>query len=898
MLRFRHKPLPQDYPLSGEPAAAWRLQGLTARSKAVLLLERMWRAILPPLLVAGAFVSLSWTGIWLDAPSWARGAGIGLLALSLTASLLPARKFRWPRRKEALERIDDVSGLSLRPAASLADRLGNGARDPVTLALWSLHRRRAGEAMARLRSGWPSPRVAELDRYALRAIVLAALIATAFIAGPQKYARLAAAFDWHFGAAGGTDARVDAWIDPPAYTGITPILLNLSRSQSFFSRQEPIVVAAPASSIIIIHASAGKLDLEVIGGLADAAAESGAGVKATADSHSNSAAAMPQLQTERRLVLRGDAMLTIYNSGVRLGTFSIHAILDEPPSIALTAAPKFNLRGSFNLKYRVADDYGVTGAEAVFAKPVLPGGRASARSLADPPRVPLNLPPPPKKGGETATTVDLSDHPFAGASVEMTLIARDEGGNAGSSLTTRITLPQKPFVNPVARALAEQRRTLVLVPEDKARVAQALEALMIAPDTFGTSAGVYLGLRVALDRLNAAQDDGELLEVAGLLSDMAQNIESGGLSAAERELRAAEKDLRDAVARGAEEEEIRRLGENLRAAMEKFLQQLAAETSQSKEPGSEGRFGQSRVIRPEDLQKMVGDLQSMLRSGDTVNAQKLLDRLQDVLENLRLARPRQPNRRAQELNRALDELGRLSQDQQDLRDETYQSGQEERLLQRGPREDGELAPGQTLSDIFGGPGSGDPGQTGGGEGHNGQGKSGTSQAGGSNIAQLAKRQKALRGRAEDLQSRLALAGSGDLGAAKEAMAAAENALREGARRNGAAVEAQGRAVEALRESAQKLAESMSKEGEDGSPGADGEGEGSAQPFGTASGNDPLGRPVGRDDGYANFPAGYDPAAASPAGRARRVLDELRRRLGEPARPREELDYLQRLLRRY
>ncbi|MGH6863378.1 MAG: DUF4175 family protein, partial [Methylocella sp.] len=32
--------------------------------------------------------------------------------------------------------------------------------------------------------------------------------------------------------------------------------------------------------------------------------------------------------------------------------------------------------------------------------------------------------------------------------------------------------------------------------------------------------------------------------------------------------------------------------------------------------------------------------------------------------------------------------------------------------------------------------------------------------------------------------------------------------------------------------------------------------------------------------------------------ARRVLEELRRRLGEPARPREEMDYLERLLRRY
>ena len=39
------------------------------------------------------------------------------------------------------------------------------------------------------------------------------------------------------------------------------------------------------------------------------------------------------------------------------------------------------------------------------------------------------------------------------------------------------------------------------------------------------------------------------------------------------------------------------------------------------------------------------------------------------------------------------------------------------------------------------------------------------------------------------------------------------------------------------------------------------------------------------------------AALPPALRAHRVQEELRRRLGEPQRPAEELDYIERLLRR-
>jgi hypothetical protein len=39
------------------------------------------------------------------------------------------------------------------------------------------------------------------------------------------------------------------------------------------------------------------------------------------------------------------------------------------------------------------------------------------------------------------------------------------------------------------------------------------------------------------------------------------------------------------------------------------------------------------------------------------------------------------------------------------------------------------------------------------------------------------------------------------------------------------------------------------------------------------------------------------AGESAAQRAQRILEELRRKLGDPTRPQEELDYFDRLLRR-
>jgi uncharacterized protein (TIGR02302 family) len=868
----------------GEGAANPRLERLAAKARAILLFERAWRIALPPFVVLGFFVCVSWTGLWLDAPHWARGLGVLALVLGLVIALLPLREFRLPSRKEALDRIDRVSGLASHPASVIDDRLGNGTSDPTTRALWNLHRRRAEQAVALLRTGGPSPRMVDLDIYALRAAVLVALIATGFVAGPEKYARVAAAFDWRFDASPRKDYRIDAWIDPPAYTGRPPVVLNLGGNQN------PQQIEAPSGSIVVIRAPGGNLDKEVKGALAEAEKDNNTEPQASLTASGSAASKTPGGKRdgngETRLVLRGDATLTLGHSGAPLGAFDIHAILDQPPSIALTGAPRFNARGSITLKYSVADDYGVTGAEANFAKPVLPGGHPSKRSLVDPPKIPLLLPPTPDLGGEAETTADLSEHPWAGARVEMTLSARDEGGNEGSSDPVEITLPQKPFVKPLARALAEQRRNLVLAPEDKARVANALDALMIAPEMFDTGAGVYLGLRVAFDLLNAAHSDSDLVEVADYLWQMALRIENGDLSEAERDLRAAEQQLRDALQRNAPEDEIRKLGENLRAAMDKFLKELAAQQKNEDRQSNLGALeGRGRAITPKELQAMLDQMQEMLRSGDSASAQKMLEQLQNILENLRVARPRKADPRAQETRRALDE--------------TYQNGQSERHRQREER--GQLgSPSQpTLGDIFGRDGGAmEGGVDGQGNGQGAGAKSGKSpRAGQTNDADLVRRQKALRDRLENLQKRLDEAGAGGNGldGAQNAMRDAENALGQGPGGTDGAVDAQGRAVEALREGAQKLAESMRGEGsgagEEAGEGQDGQG-GPPGQFGDAEGTDPLGRPT-------EILRGFDPSARFPgAERARRVLEELRRRLGEPARPREELDYLERLLRRY
>jgi hypothetical protein len=110
----------------------------------------------------------------------------------------------------------------------------------------------------------------------------------------------------------------------------------------------------------------------------------------------------------------------------------------------------------------------------------------------------------------------------------------------------------------------------------------------------------------------------------------------------------------------------------------------------------------------------------------------------------------------------------------------------------------------------------------------------------------------------------------------------------------AAVESQGKALDALRKGAQSLAEAMQQG--DGEGQGDGPGERMGRQQAGANGTDPLGRPLRSheigDELSKMIPGEID------VQRVRRILEELRRRLGDPSRPQIELEYIERLLKDY
>src|SRR5215210_6338754 len=692
---------------SGEPSSPTRrLDHLVGRARLALWWERIWPALWGPLAVALVFVAASWLGLWLDLTPTARRVGVGLFGLALLVSLWPFARLRRPDRGTALDRLDRDSGLKHRPARALEDTLALGSDDPGARALWELHRRRAEAVINRLRVASPSPGMARRDRYALRAAAIVTVAVSAFIAGPEIGARLSAAFDWRTPAAL-PSFRVDGWIDPPLYTRLPPLMIDLTAGERR--------LRAPIKSTLVIR----------IAGKGDVAVTPGRGLSPLPAPENP----RPDLR-EQRFRLDGNADLSVRTglaSGLRL---TVEAIPDHPPEIALAGPPETNARGTFNLAYRAKDDYGIVAAEGVIEG----GGR---RSLAPPPRIALTLPADSHGEGETRTTVDLTQHPWAGARVKLTLVAKDEAEQEGRSETIDFTLPQRPFTKPLARALVEQRRTLILDPDDRRRVQTALDALLIAPDRYTPEWGVFLGLRTASERLRKAKSDPDLVEVADWLWAMALQIEDGGLSDAERELRAAQERLREALDRNADPEEINRLTQELRQAMDRFLREFAERMERDRQQQSQNDQTRQadRTISQDDLNRMLNQMEEAMRRGDVAEAQRLLDQLRNILENLQTAQPggRMSDPLAREMSRSMEDLDNLSRDQQQLRDETFRQGQERRT-QDGRRQGERQQQGQRGQQ----PQAGEQGEGGEQEGQQG----------------LGQRQQALRDRLQELQRRM------------------------------------------------------------------------------------------------------------------------------------------------
>lgn len=291
------------------------------------------------------------------------------------------------------------------------------------------------------------------------------------------------------------------------------------------------------------------------------------------------------------------------------------------------------------------------------------------------------------------------------------------------------------------------------------------------------------------------------------------------------------------------------------------------------------------VITQRDLDDLLRQIEKAAREGNRESAQRMLEQLAQIMENLQMAQPGQSGE--SEMEQALNELSDMIRKQQQLRDKTFKQGQDSRRdrsrgKQQGDQSMSDLQQDQQslrdrlkkLQDELAKRGLAQKGQKGqkGQQGQQGQ-----------------KGQQGDQGQPGDEDGDQG-DDDGSLDAADGAMGDAGSKLGEG--NADGAVDSQGKALDAMRKGAQKMAEAMQQGDGDGQGDGPGNRVGRQQSGGNQT--DPLGRPLhGReygDDFTVKIPGEID------AQRVRRILEELRRRLGDSSRPQIELDYIERLLK--
>ncbi len=826
-------------PTAGRGAGR-RGQGLLALKLGLSGAALTWEALAPrfwPVVVLLlAFLSFALLGIPAQLPAWLHLLVLIGFAAGFGWTLWRAfRGWELPDLAHARRRLEIDSGLAHRPLTALDDSLATSPGDRAAAGLWEINRKRQLDEIGRLRAGPPRPVLAKVDPLVLRCGLLLLLVIAFAGAGPEWRDRLQASVMPGVAAAGpAVPSRIDAWINPPAYTGLPPLFLGTDQAA-------PATIATPVGSTILAQ-------VQGSGGTP------GLAVDETRAAFTQVAEGVYKISQELTVGTR----LAIVRGDKELAAWPLEILPDAAPEIEFLAPPGRTERSALRIELTARDDYGLTKAQAVINR--------IDRDTGEPLVLDLPLAASNLRDVESSSFHDLTPHPWAGLAVEIQLVALDALAQEGRSDVVRTVLPERIFNHPVARALVELRRQLTLEPDKRFPVARGLAELYGRPQHFFHDLTAALAMMIAESRLMLDKSDEAIEQVQTLLWDTALRIEEGELATAEADLRELQEALMRALAEGASDEEIERLMDELREALDRFLEALAERMSEQLAQGAQQPQPMpqdSEMIESQALREMLERARELARSGARDAARDLLSQLQNILENMRTnpfaQMMDQEGQNAWEMMRDMEELMRR---QQELLDRSYERSQSQ---QRGtqPPEGGESGEGRT--------GAGNPTEN-----------------------QLdAQSQEAIRRQLGEMMRQLGEM-LGDIprpfGRAEQAMRDARDALSQDQPLD--AIDPQSRALDQLQQGMQSMADSfMERMGQ--SQARRGNGPVGAEP---GSNFDPLGRNRGQN-GLDQI-EGVEIPDEMELQRARSILKELRKRRGETSRPNLELDYIDRLLQQF
>ncbi len=606
----------------GAPTSSDRtLSKLRRRAALMLWAEGLVLAIAPAggLLLAYAALALFGFG-----GAWLFGATAGFALAAFGYGLF---KFHRPGGADIDRRIERASKLRHRPFATIGDAPANADPADTTSAAWAIwqaHQRRIAGSLAGARAGGPDLRAAARDPYALRGLLLLLLLTGIVFAGPAAPSRLAAAFilpAWPF-----TGPRVSAWITPPAYDPSPPLLL------------------APGQSVTVLTGS--QLTTIVNGPRHAPALRLGTTRFAATELGPNSHRADATLDRSGRLL--------IGPWWHRIGNWNITVVQPAAPSISLAGLSQPDPQ-HLQIGWHASDKYGL----ASISLRLLPNGYPDALPedfVLDP-------------NGQAAR-LNISDTPYAGLSLNLTLNARNLAG-VNTSTTSPVSFALLPALlnDRTAEFLSGIRQRLALQPDRLAQAGRQVGQIAAFPPTL-----ISYAADLQLAALGAAMAGKQTtpLDAVDRLGRLIDEIEAGPDYEPARALAAANQALMRALEQGlngnlASQQQLQNLLQAMQNALARHLAAISPSPSAGLPPGSQ-------VIGMSSLSQLAQKIAADEAAGKTAQAAQELRQLEATLNALQSARPMSAAQAAQAAAAAQggQDLARLMSGEAGLLNQTHQ----------------------------------------------------------------------------------------------------------------------------------------------------------------------------------------------------------------------------------
>lgn len=592
-------------------------------------------------------------------------------------------KFSLPSLHDVDKTLECSSKMPAGQISAVDDRLANPNK-LQTREMWVSFQKQILGTFLQLRAPRPRALLARKDPYALRFMAFLFFIVGLWFAGD----------DWHrrltnglipipaFSNASALPQAANLWIKAPDYTGIGQIHLT-------GSSPDGAIVGIPEGSEIKVRFKAhldwlfppriqiGKNDVTMTdfgNGLYGLESKIGDGetiritqafLTRASWAYSLVQDSPPEIRIDQQepLPILQEEMIEQQPQASRPGLF-------QPVESMVEYLPNGHIRFPLVVK----DDYGVVDLrvqmhldDAIIEKPI-------GEDFHDT-RLVMSA---PKADFKISPVYDLTWHSWAGLPVTFTFEATDAKGQIATLEPIRTTVPERQFEHPVAKSLIAERKDLAWnYTHDLVDIARNIETLLIAPDFFNHNPVIFMAIRSASYRtffansIPAEHRVPTIASVIALLWDTAIAVEDGNLSLALRNLRNAQSELEKALQNpDADEKEIARLADDLRARMQEYFSELAREMQKRAargEPLPQIPTDQLQFnITPESFNVFLDKLESEMRSGNKKSAQEMLSQLQRMMDMMDPSMAGQMPKDMQMMADAINELQELIDRQEKL----------------------------------------------------------------------------------------------------------------------------------------------------------------------------------------------------------------------------------------